>query len=496
MPPAPQFPLPPAVSLTEVAPGDFAAAEAGLVLHVVGKATASLTGDDAGLFRIDGMETLAIVKDPDAPQRDWETVSEAGGAGPVDGGPGFGVTVGFACPDQPAKETFTATAVLVVDTGGTSVTYDIPVTATVLQERLVVQLDPPSFFLGETKDVAVTVRSTYRRDISGLLSFGSTFPSAFSFGKLISAMTVPRLGSAGVTVPVQCSATATGDYDLTATFQPEDTAASAADTRDVRVLGRRTVLVTSGFAPQLTLLHPSMTFGTLGVTVISDAPATVFFEMAGAPETVSLTLPPSATVDHSAVLSVLIHVAETPTGFSDAPAPITVAWSVPPDDFHPEELKGSLVLSEVALPLRSRTVSSGELGSGVASGSATLLVQQDGSANFQGHVHNSGPLGETYVFAMAFTYIQDDQGRTPVFVHQGDLAGTLGGGGTRSDDWDITGPSDPALAQFIRDNWGDFEITGVVSSLDFNPDLFEAIEKIVAGMFAAAGVAEVVVLLS
>jgi hypothetical protein len=97
---------------------------------------------------------------------------------------------------------------------------------------------------------------------------------------------------------------------------------------------------------------------------------------------------------------------------------------------------------------------------------------------------------------MAFAYIQDDQGRTPVFVHQGDLAGTLGGGDTRSDDWDITGPSDPALAQFIRDNWDDFEITGVVSSLDFDPDLAEAIEKIVAGMFAAAGVAEVVVLLS
>jgi len=39
----------------------------------VGTATASLTGDDAGFFRVDGMETLALVKDPDAPGRAWET---------------------------------------------------------------------------------------------------------------------------------------------------------------------------------------------------------------------------------------------------------------------------------------------------------------------------------------------------------------------------------------------------------------------------------------
>jgi hypothetical protein len=93
MPPAPQFPLPPVVRLTNVEPGDSAVGEAGPILRVVGTATAGLTGDDAGFFRIDGVETLQLVKDPDAPARAWETVSEATGPGPVDGGPGFGVTV-------------------------------------------------------------------------------------------------------------------------------------------------------------------------------------------------------------------------------------------------------------------------------------------------------------------------------------------------------------------------------------------------------------------
>ena len=63
---------------------------------------------------------------------------------------------------------------------GASVTHDITITATVLPENLTVQLDPPGFFLGETEDVAVTVRSTYRRDLPGLLIFNPADPSAFS----------------------------------------------------------------------------------------------------------------------------------------------------------------------------------------------------------------------------------------------------------------------------------------------------------------------------
>jgi hypothetical protein len=86
--PAPQFPLPPVVRLTNVEPGDSAVGEAGPILRVVGTATAGLTGDDAGFFRIDGVETLQLVKDPDAPARAWETVSDFffwGGSGDARG---------------------------------------------------------------------------------------------------------------------------------------------------------------------------------------------------------------------------------------------------------------------------------------------------------------------------------------------------------------------------------------------------------------------------
>jgi hypothetical protein len=496
MPPAPQFPLPPAVRLTNVEPGGSAAGEAGAVLGVVGTATASLTGDDAGLFRIAGMETLRIVKDPDAPGRDWETISEADGPGPVDGGPGFGVTVSFTCPDQPAKEEFTATAVLTVSADGTSVTHDFPVTATVLPENLTVQLNPPSFFLGETRDVAVTVRSTYRRDIAGLLSFSTDHSNVFSFGNLVNAVAVPALGSAGVTVPVRCSATAaTGDYAMTALFQPDDTAASASDTRDVRVLEHRAATVTSGFAPQLTLFHPSKTFGTLAVSVNSADPATVFLEIAGIPDTVSLAMPQSVTVTGSATVAVYIIVSSSLTGFTDAFAPITIAWQIPADDFHPEEVEGSLVLSEVSLPMQVLTVPTGDLSDDTASGFATLVIQQDGIVNFRGHVHDSGFFGGNYLVAVWFPSVIDDQGRTVTFAHANNIAGTIGGGDSRDDDWDISGPNDPAMKQFIIDHFNNFSGDSPGASLSFESDLQVDIFAILAGTLAEIGIAEIVIVL-
>src|SRR5690242_2765304 len=494
MPPAPQFPLPPSVRLADVRPGDSAAGEAGAILHVVGTATASLTGDDAGLFGIDGIETLELVKDPDAPARSWETVSEADGPGPVDGGPAFGVKVRFTCPDPPARETFAAAAVLTVSAGGTSVTHGFPVTATVLPENLEVQFDPPAFFRGEEQDLTVTISSTYRRDVAGLLSFSSDQPGAFSFGKLVSAITVPRLGTASVTVPVKATAAVTGDYDLTVAFQPDDTAAPAADTRTARILGHRAVTVTSTFASQLTLFHPSKTPGFLNATVDSDGPVTVFFELIGIPETVSLTLPPSVTVDAKAAVGIDIVVSSSLTAFTDAFAPITIAWLVPADDFHPEELRGSFVLSEVSLPMRVVTVPSGELSDGTVSGSATLVIQQDGFVNYQGHVHNDGLLGGNYLMAIWFPDARDDQGNTVTFIYENRIAGTLGGGDSRDGDWDVSGPSDPALKQLIIDTFGQFD-SSPEANLQFESDLRIDLETLFLGTLADLGIAAIIVYL-
>jgi hypothetical protein len=187
--------------------------------------------------------------------------------------------------------------------------------------------------------------------------------------------------------------------------------------------------------------------------VNSGDPATIFFETIGIPDTVSLTMPESVTVTETASVPVTINVDSSLTGFSDAFAPITIAWQIPADDFHPEEVKGSLVLSEVSLPMRVVTQPSGNLDADTCSGFATLTIRQDGSANFQGHVHDSGFFGAEYLLAAWYPDIVDDQGRTVTFVRHNNIAGTIGGGNSRDDDWDLNGPSDPAMKQLIIDNF-------------------------------------------
>jgi hypothetical protein len=482
------FPLPTNVRLTNVEPGTSATGEGGVQLRVAGSATASLSGDDAALFLITGLETLALVKDPDAPGRSWETVSEVDGAGPVDGGPGFGVLVQFACPDDPAKESFAATATLTVSEDGTVVTHAIPVTATVLPEQLTVNVAETSVFVGHQQDITVTISSTYRHDVAGFLTVAATPAGAFTFEPLQGHPTVPRLGEVTVTFPITCVDTAAvGDSRLDVTMTPVNNADVASGGANIRVLAHRTVSVASTFIDQLTLLHPSSTTESLAVTV-SHGPGTIFFETIGIPESVSLAMPQSAVVDGSVEVPVTINVPSTPVGFEDAPAPITLAWIVPADDFHPEDVRGSLVLSEVALPPRWRQVSA-DLGPSNSSGNATILIQQDGLVSFQGHVHDSGPFGVTYVFAMAFLDVHDADGNMVVFVHTGKMSGTLGGGDTRSDDWNDSGPNDPAMVAFISDHWDEFAASRVQSRMEVDTDPEQILEVIVAGLFAVGIVA-------
>jgi hypothetical protein len=106
-----------------------------------------------------------------------------------------------------------------------------------------------------------------------------------------------------------------------------------------------------------------------------------------------------------------------------------------------------------------RTISSGDLGSGTAGGSATLTIRQDGSVNFQGHVHDSGFFGGHYLVSIYLEDVLDDQGRTIVFLREHDIAGTIGGGDSRDDDWSIDGPADPAMKQYITNHWDLFQST-------------------------------------
>jgi len=501
MPPTPGFPIPSTVQFSDVEPGTSATAEGGQRLNVAGAATASITDDASGVFSIAGLETLALVHDPDAPPgspRVWETTASVQGAGPVEGGPGFGVTIRFNCPIQPTQESFTGTALLSVSQpNGTSTKATIPITASVLPENISVGFDPPGFFVGETKDLTVFVASTYRRDIAGFLSGNATPATAFSFQPLVGGMTVPKLGKSQLTFPVKCpDTTAVGDFTLTFTFNASDpTVSQASDTRSVRVLAHRSVSVTSDLQTDLALLHPSTTTATINIT-LSGGPATVFLNALAVPGPVSLNLPQAAPINTTGSVTLQITVPSSPASFSNTPAPITVGWSVPADDFHPEEVSGSLTVCNATFPPQWRRVSSGNLGPGTATGSATIFVQQDGLVNFSGHAHDSGLFGENYVFAMAFLDVVDASGKTLAFARTGQLSGTLGGGDTRSDDWNIAGPDDPAQAALIRDNWEAVMSSRVESRMEVTTDPVEVIEVVVAALFAALGLTFVVLVLT
>ena len=153
------------------------------------------------------------------------------------------------------------------------------------------------------------------------------------------------------------------------------------------------------------------------------------------------------------------------------------------------------LLAEVSLPPKARTVPSGNLGADTTSGFATLLIQQDGFVNFRGHAHDSGFFGGEYLVAMWFTDVLDDQGRTVTFVRQHDIAGTIGGGDSRDDDWDINGPSDPAMKQFISDHWDAFESSNFRWNVLFDSDAGTDIFAIFLGTLAEIGIAGVVVYL-
>jgi hypothetical protein len=167
---------------------------------------------------------------------------------------------------------------------------------------------------------------------------------------------------------------------------------------------------------------------------------------------------------------VTIYVPFSLINFTDAFAPITIAWQIPADDFHPEELKGSLVLSEVSLPMKVITVPTGDLSSDTASGFATLTIQQDGSVNFQGHVHDSGFFGGDYILAMWFPSVSDDQGNIITFRRSGNIAGTTGGGDSRDDDWNLSGPSDPAMRELLISHFDDLLADSPDADLLFESD--------------------------
>jgi hypothetical protein len=142
------------------------------------------------------------------------------------------------------------------------------------------------------------------------------------------------------------------------------------------------------------------------------------------------------------------------------------------------QLVGTLDL----LPPATVIFDSGTLGPSTVTASAQVGIQGDGLASFRGHIHESGAIGHNYLFAIALLDLQDSQGNTLVFAHEGKVNGQLNIGSS-DDDWQTDGHN-----VLISDNWDIAKKSGFHAHLHVSTDPMQAIETIITGGFAAVGV--------
>ena len=203
----------------------------------------SITGDSDNVFSVDSLDTLHLVHDPDLPpgSRNWETLDEVNGGGPIQIEPALAldINVRFACPSNPAKDTYTASAVAVLD-GNPDPILSIPITATVLPEGLgiTVAQGPNTYALGQTQDFEFLFDSSFRTDISGSFMLASPNPPFSDPSPMSLFPSVPAMGRVTVTMPVKCANDApAGTYTLSFSYtQINGPALTETVTTDVQVV--------------------------------------------------------------------------------------------------------------------------------------------------------------------------------------------------------------------------------------------------------------------
>ena len=144
------------------------------------------------------------------------------GAGPIaiDAAEALVITVNFACPAQPAKQVYTATAVA-LDAAQNPV-LRIPISATVQAEALNIAITtaPGTFLAGQVQNFQFVFESTHRSDITGFFKLDSPNPPFSSLDPDPMFPAVPAMGSLNVTVPVVCAGDAAlGDYTLSFAYR-------------------------------------------------------------------------------------------------------------------------------------------------------------------------------------------------------------------------------------------------------------------------------------
>jgi hypothetical protein len=225
MGPIPRPPAPASIQIDNVLPNTIGASDGGGPVKAAGQYSAVIEGDADGVFSVISLETFALMHDPELPPsagRAWEPVDSVEGAGPIEVAASefLNIRVQFGCPASPAKETYTATAIAVLE-GSQQQVLHVPITASVAAEQLTISLTqaPSTFNPGQTQNFVFFLASTFLVDIAGF--FGLQYPDTPFDGVTSNFPTIAALTSVAVTVSVGCDPdTAAGNYELTFLYTP------------------------------------------------------------------------------------------------------------------------------------------------------------------------------------------------------------------------------------------------------------------------------------
>jgi len=333
--------------------GNSASGTGGGLPHIKGNVVVLIEGDTGGVFSAMGLETMALVHDPDLPPgsgRAWETVLLAGGAGPIPIGTAEAllITVAFAAPAKAGS--FTAMAVVVQEGTTGPALFQVPIQATsAVQPGGIQILAQPcqllanGIFAGKTENLPVLLKSTLPRAVTGVFllepsSGDANFASPAIPVEVAAGATVPA------TLPVTCAVTANPGFNPESDFRfvTPDPQGGAGFSARLTVLANRTVTLTTDLSQS-----PLLAAGTstpCKVTIFdSGGLSEIVFQPGPLPAGVTLQMGPVRTVSTSGPLPddsrvdemdmVIVLGAQVQPG--NLPA-FSLNWTVPAADFHLE----------------------------------------------------------------------------------------------------------------------------------------------------------------
>jgi len=487
-------PLPPApgsIDFTEVQPGSFVSGAGGGKPEIQGSATVRFTGAQ-GLFTVDSLEVFALIKEPDAPARDWESVRTVDGSGPITIAKAeFLVAhVRFACPNDPTTDTFDDTLLVLNADDGTQSSLAIPVHAALPVEGISIEVITPEddrkFKAGERKNIQFRIFSSFRRrGLKGLIDIIDTAGVPFSCPSAAFIVDLP--GTVDVTVPIDCALTAVpGTFDVLLRVGPQDLVAfqAFAFETSMRVIAPVTASLIADF-PAPPLFLPAGSSKAFNLVASFSGNATEMDIKIGGDSSRIIITGFEETIPGPGTTTIPIHITAPPDGASDTPVRITFDWRVPSPD---GDVSGQLVLNIVIDPashVYRINEPGGELNlpqSGdVECSHAEVTLSANGTWSFTGSLHDHGTLqGDKFGIAFACNFFKRDAQPTEESDFRSPrVIGTLGAvfGGSRDRNFSVSN-----TRQFLIDNWHDVLQAGIVVTLQATgsnvfKDIIDAIDK-------------------